>query len=74
MQTRIESFVETLVNTAVAFLISMTVNAVVFPMYGFHATASQNAQIVLIFTVVSVVRNYIIRRFFNHRIVKRYKS
>lgn len=64
-QSRTQSAIETAVSTAVGFGVSMLVQAVVFPLYGFHATTSQNAQITAIFTVASLARAYVLRRFFN---------
>lgn len=63
-QTRFMSGAETITSTGVGFVVSMAINAVVMPIYGFHPTLTDNVQITVIFTVVSVLRGYIVRRFF----------
>lgn len=63
-QTRFMSCVETITSLAIGFAVSMAINAVVMPVYGFHPTVTDNVQITVIFTAASVLRSYIIRRFF----------
>ena len=65
MQTKKQSMLEALWNTFFGYIISVAVGHIVFPLYGFHATASQSFQIVAIFTFTSLLRNYVIRRWFN---------
>lgn len=65
MQTRIGSATETATNIILGFGMSMLINGVLLPSMGFHVTAAQNLEIVAIFTVVSVIRSYSLRRFFN---------
>ena len=65
MQTRSQSMTEALLSTFLAFYISTWVCSFVFPLFGFHSTASDNFWITLIFTVISFVRSYLTRRFFN---------
>lgn len=64
-QSRLGSFVEAWVNILVGFGIAMAANALVLPQFGFHVTASQNFWITVIFTAISLVRSYILRRVFN---------
>lgn len=65
-QSRKASFTEALVNVGVGFIVSVAITAVVFPLYGHEVSLSHNIQITLIFTVASVARGYVLRRFFNH--------
>ena len=38
----------------------------IFPLYGFSTLSlTENVQIVTIFTIISMVRSYLVRRFFN---------
>lgn len=63
--------IETLINVAIGFVVSMLLTAVVFPAYGHAVSFGQNLQITVIFTVASVIRGYVVRRWFNsyiHRI------
>jgi membrane protein implicated in regulation of membrane protease activity len=56
-QTKIGSFIEAWVNIMVGFAINWCANMTVLPLFGF--------EIGLIFTVVSLVRSYVLRRWFN---------
>jgi hypothetical protein len=64
-QTRKGSAIEALVSIAIGLVVSMIANHLVFPLYGFFQTASQNIQITAIFTAISFVRSYGVRRMFN---------
>ena len=64
-QTRTGSLIEAVANVAIGFGISFAANAFVLPIYGYHITPGHNLQIGLIFTVISVVRSYSVRRLFN---------
>jgi membrane protein implicated in regulation of membrane protease activity len=70
MQSRLSSFVEASLNTASGFVISLIAGQMVFPMFGFHPTLSENFALTCIFTVISIVRSYIWRRVFNRRLTK----
>ena len=52
-------------NVGAGYGVAMVTQALVFPVFGFYASVSQHAGIALIFTVVSLVRSYALRRFFN---------
>lgn len=65
MQTKLGSFVEAWANIIVGFAINWTANMLVLPLFGFHVTGTQAFGIGLIFTVISLVRSYVLRRWFN---------
>lgn len=65
MQTRWHSLLESLLNICVGFGVALITQIVVFPLYGMQVNLSQNFQITGIFTVVSLLRSYVIRRYFN---------
>lgn len=67
-QTRVESFIEACVNTLIGLGVSLVANQLILPHYGTHLTLSNSVQISLAYTGVSVLRGYIIRRWFNTRI------
>ena len=50
------------------FGINWIANLCILPMYGFQVTGGQAFTMGLIFTVISVARGYIIRRWFNARL------
>ena len=64
-QTRIGSFIEVCINIAIGFAINWVANLYILPLYGFHITGGQAFSMGLLFTAISVVRSYIIRRWFN---------
>lgn len=65
MQSRYHSAIEACVSTAVGYLIAVAAQAVVFPLFGIHASHSDHFGIAAIFTGVSLVRGYLVRRAFN---------
>ena len=67
MQTKKQSFIESITNTLVGFVISFASTFLIFPLMGFESSAGKNIVITLFFTVVSIFRGYIIRRFFNNK-------
>ena len=67
-QTRWGSFVEVCINIAIGFGINWVANITVLPMFGFNVSGSQAFSIGLVFTVISVARSYVIRRWFEGRI------
>ena len=67
-QTRLGSFIEACINVAIGFVINFMANLLILPLIGFHISVSQNLFIGVLYTVISVVRSYTVRRWFNHRI------
>jgi len=67
-QTRLGSLIEVMINIAIGFAINWVANLYILPLYGFAITGSQAFSMGLLFTVISVVRSYVIRRWFNGRI------
>lgn len=64
-QSKIQSFLESCVNVVVGFGVALLAQVVVFPLFGLRASLSQNIAIGGIFTGVSIIRSYFIRRGFN---------
>lgn len=64
MQSRLMSLVEAGANVAVGFMVALATQFVVFPVFGLEATLGQNLAIGGVFTAVSVVRSYLLRRAF----------
>ncbi len=58
------SLVESLVNVLVGYGVAVATQMVVFPIFGLAVTVTENLLIGLIFTVVSIVRSYALRRGF----------
>lgn len=68
MQTRVDSLMETLTNIVIGLAIASTTNFFIIPhIMGVPLSGHQNAMISGAFTVVSLTRQYILRRLFNGR-------
>lgn len=67
-QTRLGSFIEAIINVVIGFAINFTANMFIFPLFGFHIAPGANFMLGMIYTVISVVRSYAVRRWFNARL------
>lgn len=65
-QSRLGSMIEAVANVLIGFGINLGANLVVLPLFGFHVSVSQALGIGLIFTFISILRGYFVRRLFNH--------
>ena len=63
-QSRLMSLVESLANVLVGYGVAVATQMLVFPLFGLAVTVTENLLIGLIFTVVSIVRSYALRRGF----------
>jgi hypothetical protein len=64
-QTKIGSFAEAWANILVGFSVNYTANLLIFPLFGFHISLEANFLMGLIYTAISLVRSYVLRRYFN---------
>lgn len=69
-QTRRSSFAEAMINVAIGFAVNLLAGFVIYPALGIRVTVGSNLQITLAFTVMSIARSYIVRRWFNSRIIR----
>ena len=69
-QSKTQSFIESLLNIGVGYVIAVTAQMIIFPMFGMIVPLADNLLIGLMFTVVSLVRSYYLRRLFNKLTVK----
>jgi hypothetical protein len=65
MQTCRMSFIEAVSNNVVAFILSVLINIHLFPLFGFPVKLGESMLIVAVFSIVSIIRSYIMRRIFN---------
>lgn len=63
-QSRTMSMLESIINIAVGFGISLTAQIFFLPLLGVQISLSQNITFALIMTVISIVRSYLLRRLF----------
>ena len=65
-QTKLGSIAEAWANIAVGFGINFTANLCILPLFGFKGLTVRNNFIIgIIYTVISLVRSYVLRRWFN---------
>ena len=67
MQSKSESMIETLTSVFVGWLIGVILNLTILPLFDYNITVVDSLRVSLIFTAVSVIRGYLIRRHFNGR-------
>ncbi len=65
MQTKKHSIIEILFNTSLGYVIAICSNMIVFPLFGLDVSIQDNLLIGAIFTVISIIRGYVVRRIFN---------
>ena len=65
-QTKIESLVEATVNTIVGFTITLAFLPIVNYIWDIKMSTGQMTGSTFLFTILSVVRGYVVRRFFNN--------
>ena len=67
MQSKKDSLIESLTSTTIGWLIGVILNLTVLPLFDYNITVVDSLLVSLIFTAVSVIRGYIIRRWFNSK-------
>ena len=67
MQTRLQSAKESAVNIAIGYTVAFLSQLLVFPLVGVEASYSQNFMIGFYFTLISFIRSYLVRRYFNKK-------
>lgn len=73
-QTKLWSTVEVLSSTALGFSVSVLAQLLIFPMYDIRVGFSENLQITAWFTIIGLLRSYVVRRVFNRIDVLRGKQ
>ena len=67
-QTRLQSLIESVMNIAIGYLVALGSQLLIFPMFDIHVSLTTNMWIGAWFTLISLVRSYVIRRWFNARL------
>ena len=58
------SFIEALANVWVGYGVAVLTQVLVFPLFGLSTTFAQSLQMGAVFTVVSIIRSFALRRMF----------
>ena len=64
-QSKKHSALESITNVVIGLIMSIVTQMILYPILGIPVTFSQNLIITGVFFVISFVRGYVIRRFFN---------
>ncbi|KWN80847.1 hypothetical protein WM24_23715 [Burkholderia ubonensis] len=64
MQSRRASVIEAATSTIVGCIVGLVTNYIVMPYYGMHIGLMDNVSLTGIFTVVSFIKSYSVRRLF----------
>ena len=65
MQTKLGSLTEVVVSTTIGYTVALATQLLVFPVFGVYVPLETNVTLAVIFTFISVVRGYFVRRLFN---------
>ena len=65
MQTKKMSLIETVLSVLIGYIVALLSQIVVFPLFDIEVSLIDNLLIGLLFTVISIIRGYYIRRLFN---------
>jgi len=68
MQSKLGSLIESLMNILIGYSVAIASQLIIFPQFDIHISLNTNLWIGAWFTLVSLVRSYIIRRWFNARL------
>ncbi|MBC7163823.1 MAG: hypothetical protein H5U15_02345 [Roseovarius sp.] len=63
-QSRRMSLIEAIANVAVGYVLAVTTQIVVFPWFGLHPSIGGNLALGGVFTAISLIRGYALRRLF----------
>jgi hypothetical protein len=67
-QSKLGSLYESAINILIGFVVALSSQLVIFPMFDIDISLGENFGITLWFTLISVVRSYVVRRWFNARL------
>lgn len=73
-QSRRMSLVEAFTNVVVGYGLAVAVQHAVFPLFALYASLADNMRMAAIFTVVSIVRSYSLRRVFEAIRIRRRRT
>ena len=67
MQSRYRSLYEVSINVGIGYLVSFASLFLIFPILEVESTVGDNALITLYFTLLSIGRGDLVRRYFNNK-------
>ena len=67
-QTKIESLIESLVNVVIGLVVGLATQLITFYFYDIKVSWATTLSLLGWFTIASIARSYIVRRWFNERL------
>ncbi|MCG9678719.1 hypothetical protein [Vibrio sp. Isolate24] len=67
MQSKKQSLIESVINVVIGYVVALLSQLTIFPLFGVHLPLTDNLLIGAFFTIVSIIRSYVIRRLFNRK-------
>jgi len=64
-QTKNKSIIESIAQTIIGLGTSILIQVILYPIMGIPVTFAQNIIITIVFFIVSIIRGYLVRRYFN---------
>jgi hypothetical protein len=63
-QSRAMSLIEAMANVIVGYGVAVVTQILIFPIFGLQTTLAQNLKLGLVFTGISIIRSFALRRLF----------
>tara|TARA_R110000868_G_scaffold135013_1_gene347311 strand:- start:65 stop:271 length:207 start_codon:yes stop_codon:yes gene_type:complete len=67
MQSKKYSIIESVANTLIGLVTSFIIQLIIYPLLDIPVSIGQNIIITFVFFIASVLRGYLIRRYFNKK-------
>lgn len=67
MQTKKQSLIEATTNIIIGYIVAFISQIIIFPLFDINITIQDNVLIGLYFTIISLIRSYLLRRYYNHK-------
>jgi hypothetical protein len=66
-QTKTNSIIESITNTGIGLLTTLIFSPIIYSIIGMEYTYKQLGMATVLFTILSIVRGYVVRRWFNKK-------
>lgn len=70
MQTKLESLKESFTNIILGYITALISQILIFPLFDIYVSFSDNLLIGLYFTLISLLRSFLVRRYYNAKVKK----
>ena len=70
MQSKLQSLIESLINILIGYFTALLSQVLIFPIFDIYVSFQDNLLIGLYFTIISLIRSYLVRRYFNNKDIK----